>query len=295
MTEKKLVVGAINITIQPHSPDMYLKLFRDVYKLKSPIKISGDQYALLSSLHKVKSGQKEPGPITGDIYRFTSIDSDSPWFNLDTGDFADDSLMDDIKIPDNLKPNGARFSYIFYPEEHFLFYEGYYNGKSFGPQSAEKFIKSLLNRESIVAKYGKVDVTHIPSTDKLNDALKIPTKERIDMVITRPNADTFSKTQRRVMKRMNAINVETHEQSFKAIDGQSIKLDSDLTTMAKIAANNGMVSIKGKDINSKPIEYSTTSHPFLSKIYYNSKVQDSFSALVDLTLSLKDEITKWFK
>lgn len=295
MAQKKLEVGAINITIQPHKPEMYLRLFRDVYKLQTSIKVSGDQYAIIAGINKLDREQVEPGPITGDFYRFTSIDPDAPWFDVKTGDFADDTLMGDINIPENLKPNGARFSYIFYPTEHLLFYEAYYEGKTFGPINAERFVRNLLNQPSIVDKYGKVDVTHIPSKDELNDALKMPTKEKIELVITRPNADTFSETQKKVMDRMNARNVETYEESYKAIQGASITIDKELITMAKIAASNGKVVIKGKDANSKPIEFSTTNHPLTKKQYFNPKVQDAFSVLCDLSSKLKDDIIEWFR
>ncbi|WP_418358375.1 DUF4747 family protein [Shewanella basaltis] len=214
---------------------------------------------------------------------------------MKTGDFADDALMEDINIPDNLKPNGARFTYIFYPKEHLLFYEAYYEGKSFGPLNAERFVRNMLNQPSIVKKYGKVDVTHIPSKDELNEALKMPTKEKVELVITRPNPDSFDKTRQKVMKRMNATNVETYEQSFKAIQGSSIIIDGDLMTMAKIAASNGKVFIKGKDSNSNPIEFSTTNHPLTRKQYFNPKLQDAFSVLCDLTSKLKDDIIEWFK
>ncbi|WP_338727341.1 DUF4747 family protein [Shewanella baltica] len=293
--EKKLEIGAINITIQPHTPDMYLKLFREVYKLKTPIKVSGDQFAIIASIHKLERGQVEPGPITGDFYRYTAIDPEAPWFDLKTGDFADGSLLDEINIPENLKPNGARFSYIFYPKEHLLFYESYYDSKTFGAMSAERFVRNLLNQPSILGKYGKIDVTHIPSKDKLNDALKMPTKEVIELIITRPNGDTLGKTQKRVMDRMNALNVETYEESYKAVQGRSIDVDINLKTMAKIAASNGKVSIKGKDSNSKPITFSTTEHPLKKKQYFDPNVQDAFSVLIELSSKLKDEIVKWFR
>ena len=61
----------------------------------------------------------------------------------------------------------------------------------------------------------------------------MPTKEKIELVITRPNADTFSKTQKKVMDRMNARNVETYEESYKAIQGASIAIDKELITDRK--------------------------------------------------------------
>ncbi|WP_418358376.1 DUF4747 family protein [Shewanella basaltis] len=61
MTQKKLIVGAINITIQPHTPEMYLKLFRDVRRLQTSVKISGDQYAIIAGINKLDRDQEEPG------------------------------------------------------------------------------------------------------------------------------------------------------------------------------------------------------------------------------------------
>ncbi|MDN3385165.1 hypothetical protein QL995_21320 [Pseudoalteromonas sp. APC 3358] len=56
--EKKLIVGTINVTIKNHTPERYVELFNDVYKLKRTTKIAGDQYGLLaklSELHKNKN------------------------------------------------------------------------------------------------------------------------------------------------------------------------------------------------------------------------------------------------
>ena len=262
--EKKLVVGAVNITIQPHTPEKYIELFKDVYKLKSSVQISGDQYGLIANLMKLEKDQKEPGAITGDIFKYTNINKSAQWFNTETNDFASDDDVGGINIPDNLKPNSSRFSYIFFPKEHLLFYEGYYDGNSFGPTNAERFIDRILNQDSIIEKYGKIDVTHVPAVDKLSDALKMKVKERIEMVVKRPNPDNHAEAEQRVMRRMRAQKVEVYEQKYKAVPNESIEIDEDIETMAHIAAKNGSFFIKGKDLNFKPIEFSTIKHPFKS-------------------------------
>jgi len=293
--EKKLIVGAINITIQPHTPQKYLELFKDTYKLKNTVNISGDQYGLLANMHKVDRDQDEPGPITGDIFKFTNIDKNAQWFNVSTNDFASEDDVDAVNIPENLKPNSSRFSYIFFPEQHLLFYEGYYDGNSFGPSNAERFISRLFNVDSIVEKYGKVDVTHVPEANALSEALKLPFKERIEMVVKTPNPDNHAEAERRVMQRMRAQNVETFEQKFKAVQGESIEMDNDLETMAHISAKNGSFFIKGKDHNFKPIEFSTIKHPLKITEYYDPDVESAFELFLRVASSMKDVVTEWFR
>lgn len=293
--EKKLVIGAINITIQPHTPQKYLDLFRDTYKLKKSVKISGDQYGLLVGMFKLNRDQKKLGPIAGDIFRFTNIDPSAKWFNTTTNGFASDDDVDEINIPENLKPNSSRFSYIFYPEQHLLFYEGYYDSNSFGPKNAERFVERLFNVNEIIDKYGKVDVTHVPEKDTLAEAIKLHHKEKIEMTIKRPNPDTFADTERRVLERMQARNVETFEQSYKAIQGDSIEMDEDLETMAFISAKNGNFYIKGKDENFRPIEFSTTKHPLKLIEYYDPNTESAFELLQRRANELKDSITDYFR
>lgn len=293
--EKKLIVGAINITIQPHTPQKYLELFKDTFKLKNTVNISGDHYGLLANMYKVDREQGELGPITGDIFKFTNIDKNAQWFNVSTNDFASADDVDSVNIPDNLKPNSSRFSYIFFPEQHLLFYEGYYDGNSFGPSNAERFISRLFNVESIIEKFGKVDVTHVPEVNALTEALKLPFKERIEMVVKTPNPDNHADAERRVMARMRAQNVEKFEQKFKAVQGQSIEMDEDLKTMAHISAKNGSFYIKGKDSNLKPIEFSTIKHPLKITEYYDPDVESAFELFLRVASSMKDVVTEWFR
>lgn len=293
--DKKLIIGAINITIQPHTPEKYLSLFKDVFKLQFKVPIAGDQYGMLTRLFKLERDQEEPGPITGDIFKFTNIDKNARWVNLETNDFATDDDKVGVTIPDNLKPNSSRFSYIFFPKQHLFFYEGYYDGNSLGASTAEKFVERLFSHELIVKKYGKVEVTHIPDIDNLSDALKIPVKERIEMVIKIPNPDGLANAEKRVLKRMMARNVGKFEEKHIAIKGQSIEMDKELETTAHIAAKNGSLLIKGKDQQSKSIEYSTVKHPFRLPSYYDPDVESAFELFARVANSMKNSITKHFR
>ncbi|NVJ65986.1 MAG: DUF4747 family protein [Gammaproteobacteria bacterium] len=293
--EKKIVIGAINITMQPHSPKKYHALFRDAYKLKKPVKISGHQYGILSRWHKLNPLETGITPFTGDIFKYTDIDMDGNWFNVLTNGFASESDLEDMVIKEHLKPNSSRFSYIFYPKQHIIFYEGYYDSKTLGPSNAERFFHNLLNQEELNDKYGKVDVTHVPSVDKLQEALKLKQIEKLKFVVNRPNPDDHATAEAEVLERMSQRNVSEFRQEFKAEEGKNIEMDNDLTTMAHISARNGMTFIKGKDLELKTQEFSTKSHPWTLKEYYDSGVELPFTVLARIANSLKDNVVNWFK
>lgn len=293
--DKKIIIGAVNITIQPHSPQLYLELFKDVYKLKTPVTIHGEQCALLAGMYRLDRDQEEPGPISGDIFKFTNIDMTAQWFNIETSDFANKEDLGKVNIPENLKPNSSRFSYIFFPKQHLFFYEGYYDGKTFAPANAERFLERQFSHPEIIEKYGRIDVTHVPAIDALNEALQLPVKERIEMVIKRPNPDDHAEAERRVMERMRTRNVATFEQKYKAVSGESIEMDEELRTMAHISAKNGSFSVKGKGADSKPVEFSTTTHPWRQNEYYDPDLESPFELFSRIAVEMKDVITEWFR
>ncbi len=292
---KKLIIGAVNITVQPHSPEIYLSLFKDAFALKAKVHIFGDQYGLLARLNKVDRDQEEPGPITGEIYKFTDIDKNAQWLNLETNGFATEDDIGSVKIPPNLKPNSSRFSYVFFPKQHLFFYEGNSEKKLFGPSNAERFVERLFTHDEIQKKYGKVDVTHITDFDKLTEALSIKTKEKIEMVIKIPNPDDHSEAEKQVLERMKKRNVSIFEEKHIATKGLSIEMDNELEMTAHIAAKNGSLLIKGKDIDLKPIEYSTVKHPWRLTRFYDPKVESPIEMFTRISNSMKDIIMTRFR
>lgn len=293
--EKKLELGAINITIHPHSPIKYVELFKKVKNLRNIQHIHSDKYGMLTSVHYLDREKGETSAITGDLYRFTNIKLDGDWFNTLTHDKAEDNELGEVKIPPNLKPNSSRFSYLFFPESHLMFYESYYDGHTLGANNALKLVDQLFNDPAITERYGRVETTLIPCVDELSKALGMKKLERLDLQITRPNPDDQSSAERRVLRRMNKLKVAEQKQEYKAIPGESIEVDEELKTLAHIAAKNGKVAAKGKNELSKPITYSTSKHPWSAKVYYDPNIESSFEMFVIKALSVKDEILSWIK
>ena len=289
--DKKIIVGALNITMQPHSPAKYIDLMKAASRIKKPAKIFGDQFGLLAGARKTNTAI-ELSPIGGDIYKFANIDLESEWFNTTTNKFASSDELEDINLPEYLKPNSSRFSYIFYPKNHILIYEGYYDGHTLSPSNAVRFFENILNYPSLQSRFGKIDVTHEPATDALEDALQMKHKDKITMVIKRPNPDDLAGAEREVLQRLGSMNAEKQEVSYKAANPDGLTLNKEVETLARVAARNGEVYVKGKDIENIPHEYSTKKHPLLEIDYYDPALDLAstiFNAIAD---RVKSEIIK---
>lgn len=292
--EKKIEIAAVNLTIQPHSTQKYIELFRDAFKLGSEVQIYGDEHGILTSMVKQNSSD-EISPLEGDIFKFTKINKDQKWFNISTNEFASDDELTKVNIPDHLKPNSSRFSFIFYPKEHLFFYESYYDGNSLGPSNLHRFLERLFVQDVILEKYGKVELTIVPEINKLEDALKMKVKEKMELMIKRPNPDDQAQAEKDVLERLENWHVSEYEETYKAVSGQSIEVDDELRMKSKIAAKNGTVKIKGKDEAGHPAEYSTVRHPWRKKAYYDPDITRPFQVLASISNQMKNVVQTWFK
>lgn len=295
--EKKLSFGAINITIQPHDPQKYSQLMLDAHKLRNVINLGGNVAGLLSSPGHYDSFSRKLKPLTGALWKFTQIDMSQPWVNTNTIDIASDDDLQEITIPEFLRPNGAQFNYIFYTDVHLLFYESYSNGKRLSPDAAEKFFKRIFSNEQIVKKYGEVEVTHIPDITGLEDALNIPFKKKIGLTFNRPNPDGHAKAEEKLLNKMKKRKIKTVVETYTAEKDESILMDDDLEMLSRVAAKNGVLFIQGRDLQGKPINYTTKSSPYEESHYYDpsdepEKMGFLYRKTTDAINYIKETLTK---
>ncbi|MDD2270977.1 MAG: DUF4747 family protein [Desulfuromonadaceae bacterium] len=266
---KKIRIVSLNITIQPHTPDMYVDLLRKAFKLKKPVRLRGSDYGMIGSLKY----NPESETVTGDIYKFLSIDLTKPWFNSKKLQKAEDEDLEELNIPDNLKPNLETFGYIFYPQGHHLFVETYSGGNTIGPQQLKRLFDILLSSPEILATYGHVDVTIEPTAESLDQILKIPSLSRLTIRVTRPNPDDLDDLEEEVFSRMDEEHVSKEERVLTGIRGQSIEPSEATIKLARVAASNGYVKGHGQGVDNNPIEISTVKHPYIAEAVYDADVQ----------------------
>ncbi|MCG8093629.1 MAG: DUF4747 family protein [Candidatus Thiodiazotropha endolucinida] len=268
--EQRLSLAAINITIHPHTSMRYVELIKHAAKTKEIVKIRGTSHGLLNGAYNIKRGKPEEG-IEGEVSKFTQIDVNSRWLNTDTSKEAVDDDVKKVIIPENLKPNYEHFNYIFYPRKHLFVFQTYSSGgKQLSPNFMLKFLDSLFSLEKIKERFNTVDLTIVPDKDSLNKIWKIPRLEKLVMTIKRPNPDDFDDEEKEYLEEMNSQNTREIKLEHSSISGRSITPNERTKILARIAANNGVVSAKGKDQLNKPIEESTKAHPRVINRYYDS-------------------------
>lgn len=293
--EKKVGIGAVNITMHPHSPEDYVQLFKDAKNLKCFARMSKDKAGLIASVNYHDKSKGKTSALRGDLYRFSNIDIEGSWFNTQTNQHAEETELNSVVIPEHLKPNSSRFSYIFFPESHVLFYESYYDGHSLGSRSVLKLIEGALNDPRLVNKYGVIDVTVIPSREKLSMALSISRMDKLTMLIKRPNPDNHKNAERRVLQRLNSQNVAKYRHELVSIPGTSITPDPDTKTLAHVAARNGLVEVKGRDQTDHPVEYTTEDHPWKHSEYYDPGVETAYNTFANSVFQFKEEVEGWIE
>ena len=241
---KKLTYGAVNITMHPHSPEKYVELFRMARKNAGNVNLRGDSFATLSYFYPYKNGQVISEPFEGEILKYTDIDVSGDWFDIVKKDIASDEEKERINIPENLKPNVARFSFVFLPASHLLVYEMQDKSRHLTSRQIESFLNGIFSHEGIIKRFGKVNVTILTEPDSVERMLSLKGITCINMVTRRPNPDDLASAENVMQKRFKRIGVIEEDKTYKSERGQEIKPDGELKQDALIASRNGEVSIR---------------------------------------------------
>lgn len=287
---KKIEISALNIKLQPHKPELYVALLRDTFKLQQVTCMRSDYYGVLGTHFVINKGNPLDG-YTGYISKFLQIDPEKPWFNTKNNKKAEQVDVNEVNIPDHLKPNMENFRYVFYPVGHRLFFETSSDGNTVGPSIVLKFFKSLFEHEKIVKKYGEVTVILEPSVESLKEIFSIHTLKRLDMTITKPNPDDpFENFEHTCYERMNAENADVYETGLKGID----LAPSDETKMlARVAASNGVVKGEGSDFEGTPVKRSTKEHPLRKRYYYDPDIETQREVFLYKASEMLENIRDW--
>lgn len=263
----KMVIGAINIKIHPHSPEKYIELFLDAIALKSIVPIRGSIHGSLSRFNFIDPRDKMRG-FKGYIYKFLNIDPNQPWFDVENEKVADADGLKSISAIKNMKPNLSSFLYFFAPRKHRIFFTTYYDTKGISAKSICNFFKNLFYQPSIIKKYGEVEIIIEPSTDSLERIMKMPQIDRLELVISRPNPDDHGEAERKVLGRLNKLNAKKLSEQYESINHETLKPDEELMVLSKIAASNGYVKASGRDEAGKKVYESTLTHPLEEPAWY---------------------------
>jgi hypothetical protein len=169
--ERRLMAGALNIALPaPHSPGRYVALIQSIFRMKEPVRVRGDEHLMLSSIDVTKQYE---GYITGSLARFTVIDMEMPWFNIENLGPANVEMQESIFIPQELRPNYRAFLFYYDLNKHVFVFEHASPGESLSASLVFKFFTEITLRKSIFEEFQNVAVSLIQSEEGLQEILDL--------------------------------------------------------------------------------------------------------------------------
>lgn len=284
---RRIEIRQINIAMHaPHSPKGYVALFQDAFHLRRIVTRGKADGYLLGSLYNVKSAL-DSNELHGEIYRFTHIDPDTPWFNTQTGKPADELDTEKIVLPENLQPNLERFPFVFRPKEHRFWYVSKDRKSSLGPSVAESFLQKIFDEVSLRKGLPSVEVTVTPDRAAVEEVLNIHRITRIIFEFKRPNIDDAGEIETRIMERMERQRINRINEVMTSTDPDGIEPDEQLKAEAEVAAHNGHVESYGYDAAGLPAAESTKNKPAKYTSLLNESIESIWNVLNRISSPVK--------
>lgn len=281
--EKKVTGTIINVAVHPHDgPQTYRSLFENAYSLDRAVRVHGDRYAWMS--HLWVNGEGRKAYLTGNIATFTQIDVDGAWIDMSTRSSADQSRIDDIKkAVSGVQPNYHEFRFYVDLKDHLVVVETDDGKRTFSPRMIEKFLRGVFSQEVIVDAFGEVEVSFVPDKESLNRIIGSKYLRKIEIHLTRPNADSVADVEKRLMEELDKMGARSSTVTYAAIRGQTLDLPEEVKNIARVARTNGYVegNVAGE-------HYSTKDHPVERTRVYESNAQSQELAFNDLAVELID-------
>lgn len=279
-TARTIKIAALNIAMHaPHSPQLYMDLFRDAKRMKSLVELGSLHAAILGSLTGPKDYVKDV-VLTGEVFRFVRLDANQPWFNTQTSDTASNDDLSEVNIPPHLLPHLQRIEFVFKPSIHQLWFVSQDRQVRMGAKAMETFFQLIFDKVFQAKKASEVEVTALPDVETLDRMLRIPKMDKLTIHLKRPNPDDFHNIEKKVLEKLDSQNLHKQEIVLFAKAGETIKPDEDTLAQARVAASNGHVSVVGRDASGMKVEESTDKRPFQMLARVNSAVETCMDVLV---------------
>lgn len=249
----KTEVSAVNIRIQADHTRNYTALLESLARLKVGVKVFGDTYVAISSF----DGSTGEGILS----KYTEIDIDGDWFDIEDFDVATPDKIQDVSIPDNLRPNYAAFYFKVDPDLHVLAFETYSDSKGLSSRSVERYFREILSRSEIVENFGRIEADVVKNYSEIEKILHLPYLRELRLIIRRPNPDDVSgDLAAKIEERLREQNGEEYEEALKSKDEDGLRPNSRTKRLSLVAAENGQVAAKSI-VNGVLVSHDTTEKP----------------------------------
>lgn len=282
--ERTLRVGGLNVRVHTkHAADEYAELWKALHRLRLPT-TRGVNALMIGSVASL--GDAHDASLVGSIYRFTNINPEDPWFDIDEHKEADANDVAEVKIPTKLKPNLKEYPYLFDVKNHKLFFKSGGHGGGISPLLVQRMLQNISGRPRIARRFGDVDLTVMTEKGMLGRLLRWPEIRQIELVLERPNPSDFDddhsfyeRLKRRGLKKEVTTFVKANEEKTITPDGEMLK-------MFEIAVNNGKYTQKGKNAEGVIETASSTKYPLEEATTYDPELTNERNAFIEVASRL---------
>lgn len=279
--QRQIVVSAVNIRVHTkHHADEYIQLWHALWKLQQPWTRGTTGYMLGEKPRESKHPFSGEPLLNGYLYRFTNIDPNGQWLDMARRAPASPEELEDVSVPEHLKPNLSSIPYVFDPHGHTLYVLSGGADPHVSAGTVHRGLTDLCLYRSIVDRFGTVDLTVVTDKREVDAMLRWPTIKELEIYLQRPNAHEET-DEAKVFERMNRrkTSAEIHRY-VKDPAEDTLVVDEQLVQMAHIAADNGHVKVKGRNPSGTSEEADSKAFPLVAKGSYEPKKQTLMDGMV---------------
>ncbi|GCD50340.1 hypothetical protein BJI49_13375 [Acetobacter pasteurianus] len=224
------------------------------------VKIKGDACLIFTQILPSEEN------IFGTIGKFTKIDFDKAWLDIQKMDSADENTLKLLNIPPYLQPNYESFYFLFDLYKHMFYYE-----RKVSPNFMQKFLSILFSNPEIIDEFGEIGVSIIQSEEALEEIFSLVSLTNLEIRIFRPNPDDCGNLDDIMMGVME--NSGASQVRFGATGSKKtgLKVTEGIKNLGQLALEHGDISAKGYDTSDKLVKKSSKEHPIVEKIQYKSE------------------------
>lgn len=276
----KIEISAINIRIPADKNRDYVSLLSAIAELKVGVRIFGNTYVAIS--------QFSSSSMMGVLSKYTEIDIDGDWFDVNDFGLATPERVEEVIIPEGLRPNYSAFYFYLDKDLHIITFESYSESKSLSSLSVEKYFSKILETKTIIETFGRVEADVVRSYSAVEQMLALPDLKELRIVIRRPNPDDLSGGLAALVEaRLREQNGEEYEEILRSSNGDGLNPNKRTKELSVVAAENGQVVAKSI-VNGVIQTHNTDEKPLKEVETYNSETESSlniFRRISDVILS----------
>lgn len=280
-TSRNFDVCGINIRVHTkHEPAEYVQLWERLHAQRKYV-AHANTALMIGDLRYENLDDKNAG-ISGFFYRFLDVDTEHPWFNIERHKKASENEVEKVVIPVELKPGLVEVPYFFDVRSHKLYFVAHETQADLSPKMVERLLSRLCAIEEIAERFGRVDLNIVTDKAKVEELLNWPVIRTLTIELDRPNP-TDEEDEEYFYQRMHERRIASQVITYKkAPEEVTIVPDEEMKLLARVAANNGVVTVSGKNRKQESGKASSKSFPLAMKGSYNPSQQSLMDALKGL-------------